>query len=146
MTWYDDDDDDFWERTRWATGGNWKLLLRGAGWFYFILFSFFFFFFSLSSESGLEKLTFAISKQRLTLAGQERAALRDTYQRGLLVRLQVLRDTFQQHGAVNHGKPSENLLWIRTHCSVSTLMNEDGLAACPLMSTLLFYSCKIYAV
>lgn len=108
---------------------------------FFILF-YFFIFFSLSSESGLEKLTFAISKQRLTLAGQERAALRDTYQRGLL----VLRDTFQQHRAVNHGKPSENLLWIRTHCSLSTLMNEDGLAASLLMSTLLSHSCKIYAV
>lgn len=32
-----------------------------------------------------EKLTFAISKQRLTLAGQEIAAHRDMYQRGLLV-------------------------------------------------------------
>lgn len=38
-----------------------------------------------SNWKWFEKLTFAISKQRLTLAGQETAALRDSYQRGLLV-------------------------------------------------------------
>lgn len=41
--------------------------------------------FSTEFKFWFEKLTFAISKQRLTLAGQEIAALREVYQRGLLV-------------------------------------------------------------
>lgn len=44
-----------------------------------------------SPNSGLEKLAFAISRQRLTLAGQEMAALQIMNQRGLLV-TEVLKD------------------------------------------------------
>lgn len=47
-----------------------------------------------------EKLAFAISKQRFTLAGQEMAALGDVYQRGLLV-TEVLKDKLNNNNNNN---------------------------------------------
>lgn len=58
------------------THEGWRLLLRRARCFQWVL------------SSGLEKLAFAVSKRRLTLAGQEKAG--DAYRGDLLVLKHIL--------------------------------------------------------
>lgn len=59
-----------------------------------------------------EKLTFAISRERLTLAGQEIAALQDSYQRGLLVSMKYLQ---MNENLINNPKSQDALLPAARH-------------------------------